>query len=179
HIPEKQVSAIPLAIALARRQVPGLRGIIFGDGPERGRVLKEIAHLHLESVVSCPGFAAWPEIDCAISRAMCLLLPSRREGYGLVVVEAAARGTPSIVAEGADNAAVRLIENGVNGFVAPNADPTALAEAILRTHAAGPGLVDSTYAWFCEHAGELSVDSSVARIEQVYYAIQNGQSVRN
>ena len=51
-----------------------------------------------------------------------MLLPSRREGYGMVVVEAAARGTPSIVVAGEDNAATELIEEGVNGFVAPSAD---------------------------------------------------------
>ena len=40
----------------------------------------------------------------------------------MVVVEAAARGTPSIVVAGEDNAAVELIEEGVNGFVVASAD---------------------------------------------------------
>ena len=39
----------------------------------------------------------------------------------MVVVEAAARGTPSIVVAGEDNAAIELIEEGVNGFDAPRA----------------------------------------------------------
>ena len=51
-------------------------------------------------------------------RALCMLLPSRREGYGMVVVEAAAHGTPSVVVAGEDNAATELIEEGVNGIVA-------------------------------------------------------------
>ena len=46
------------------------------------------------------------------------MLPSRREGYGLVVVEACAAGTPSVVVADPDNAATELIEEGVNGFVA-------------------------------------------------------------
>ena len=46
----------------------------------------------------------------AIRRASCLLLPSRREGYGLVILEASAVGTPSIVVRAPDNAAVELIE---------------------------------------------------------------------
>lgn len=175
HIPEKQVGLIPEAIAIARRQVPGLRALIFGDGPERPRVLKEIARMGLDQVVECPGFALWQEIDCAIRSAMCLLLPSRREGYGLVVVEAAARGTPSIVVEGSDNAATSLVECGVNGFIAPQAHPGALADAIIRTHAAGPALVQSTFTWFRDHADELSVDSSVARIEGVYKSIVDGR----
>jgi glycosyltransferase involved in cell wall biosynthesis len=175
HIPEKQVSVIPAAIALARRQVPALRALIFGDGPERPRVLNEIARLRLEDVIRCPGFAPWQEIDCALRAAMCLVLPSRREGYGLVVVEAAARGTPSIVVEGADNAATSLVADGINGLVVPSAQPDALADAIVKVHAAGPSLVQSAYAWFREHVDELSVDRSVAQIEQVYRSIINGR----
>jgi glycosyltransferase involved in cell wall biosynthesis len=171
HIPEKQLMAIPQAIAIARHQVPDLRGLIFGDGPERPRVLDEIARLQLQDVVKCPGFAPWDEIDSALADAMCLLLPSRREGYGLVVVEAAARGTPSIVVQGADNAATSLVASGVNGFLVSTAEPAALADAIVRVHLAGPDLVRSTYGWFRDNANELSVDSSVARIEQVYRSV--------
>jgi glycosyltransferase involved in cell wall biosynthesis len=174
HIPEKQVSMIPEAVALARRQLPGLRGLIFGDGPERRRVLDEIARLRLDGAIECPGFAPWPEIDCAMRAANCLLLPSRREGYGLVVVEAAARGTPSVVVAGAENAATSLVESGVNGYVVPTANPAALAEAIVKVHAAGPALVQSTYGWFREHARQLSVDSSVAQIEEVHSSIAAG-----
>ena len=65
-----------------------------------------------------------------MGRAMCMVLPSRREGYGLVVIEAAARGTPSVVVEGPDNAAVELIEEGVNGVVAASASAEDLAAAI-------------------------------------------------
>ena len=46
---------------------------------------------------------------------LCVLAPSRREGYGMVVVEASARATPSIVIAGADNAAIELRRRGVNG----------------------------------------------------------------
>ena len=84
---------------------------------------------------------------------MCMLLTSRREGYGLVVVEAAARGTPSIVVAGEDNAATELIEEGVNGFVAAGAEPAQIAEAIVRVHAAGGALRESTARWFTENAG--------------------------
>ena len=77
------------------------------------------------------------EIDNALRRALCMLLPSRREGYGMVVVEAAARGTPSVVVAGEDNAATELIVEGVNGFIAPSADARALAQAIVRVDQAG------------------------------------------
>ena len=41
--------------------------------------------------------------------------------YGLVVIESAVQGVPSVVVAGPDNAATELIEDGVNGAVAPTA----------------------------------------------------------
>ncbi len=66
----------------------------------------------------------------------------------MVVVEAAARGTPSVVVAGEDNAATELIEEGVNGIVARAPDPEAIAEAIVRVHEAGAALRERTAAWF-------------------------------
>ena len=51
----------------------------------------------LEDAVEVPGFVEHGRVDAALRRALCLALPSRREGYGLVVVEACAAGTPSVV----------------------------------------------------------------------------------
>ena len=86
-----------------------------------------------------PGFVATDVVEELMARALCMLLPSRREGYGLVVIEAAARGTPSVVVAGPDNAAVELITEGENGYVAPSASPEDLAAAIVRVSDAGPG----------------------------------------
>jgi len=174
HIPEKRVPAIPAAVAEARRRIPELRAIIFGDGPERARVLAEIDRLGLRDVIACPGFVPWAEVDAAMRRAMCLLLPSQREGYGLVIVEAAARGTPSIVTRDPDNAAAELIEPARNGLVAESAEPAVVADAIVAVHQLGPRLVHSTGAWFTRNAAWLSIDASVARIEQTYAELRRG-----
>jgi glycosyltransferase involved in cell wall biosynthesis len=89
--------------------------------------------------------------------ALCLALPSRREGYGRVVVEAAAAGVPSIVVRGEDNAAVELIDEGINGFVAPSAAPDDLAAAIVSVYRAGAPLRASTLAWFRRNAAHRRV----------------------
>ncbi len=174
HFPHKRVAAIPAAIAMARQRVPGLRAVIFGDGPDRARVLREVERLGLTEVVTCPGFAPWPEVDKALRRATCLLLPSAREGYGLVIVEAAARGTPAIVTQGPDTAATELIREGQNGLVARSADPEDLAAAVVAVHAAGADLVVRTRAWFAENAKRLTIDASVAQVEAVYSETSNG-----
>src|SRR5215204_1828072 len=103
-IPEKQASAIVPAVALARERIPELRATIFGDGPEREALLRLIDVRGLEAAVRAPGFVAGELVEDAVKRALCLVFPSRREGYGLVVVEAAAVGTPTVVVDGPDNA---------------------------------------------------------------------------
>ena len=55
-----------------------------------------------------------------------MLLSSSREGYGMVVVEASAHATPSIVVAADDNAAVELIEDGVNGVIVTEPRPRRL-----------------------------------------------------
>jgi glycosyltransferase involved in cell wall biosynthesis len=106
----------------------------------------------------------------AFSRALCLVLPSRREGYGLVVVEAAARGTPSVVVAGDDNAAAELVVDGENGFVAASAEPEELAAAILRVHEAGPALRERTVRWFAHNAERLSLEGSLETVLEAYRA---------
>ena len=94
----------------------GAAGRVSRRRPRARGAEEAIAEHGLQEVVSAPGFADAETVDAEMRRALCMLLPSRREGYGMVVVEAAARGTPSIVVAGEDNAATELIEEGVNGI---------------------------------------------------------------
>jgi glycosyltransferase involved in cell wall biosynthesis len=168
HIPEKRAPAVVPAVGRARRSIPELRGVVFGDGPERAEVLAAIEREGLEDVVRAPGFVSSEEIDDGLRRALCMVLPSRREGYGLVVVEAAARGTPSVVVRGEDNAAVELVEDGENGVVADSSGAEDLAAAIVRVHEGGEALRARTRAWFAANARRLSVESSLETVVARY-----------
>jgi glycosyltransferase involved in cell wall biosynthesis len=168
HIPEKRVLALPPAMRRVRQEVPGLRCVIYGDGPEREKLLQAIADGGLEDAVSAPGFVDAEQIAHAIGNALCLVLPSSREGYGLVVVEAAAAATPSVVVAGPDNAAAELVEDGENGFVASSASPEDLARAIARVHRGGQALRESTAAWFARNAERLSLETSLRTVMRVY-----------
>jgi glycosyltransferase involved in cell wall biosynthesis len=169
HIPEKRAPAVPPAIALAReRGAPELAGVVFGDGPERAQVERAIDDAGVRGVVTAPGFVDHAELEARLRRALVLLAPSSREGYGMVVVEASAKGTPAIVVRGPDNAAVELVEDGVNGVVADSASPEDLAEAILRVRAGGRALRASTCAWFARHAERLSLERSLRTVVDSY-----------
>ena len=168
HIPEKQVSAIVPAIARARGQLGDLRATILGDGPDRREVLRLVVAHGLERTIDVPGFVSVETVEELMTRALCLVLPSRREGYGLVVLEAAARGTPSVVVAGVDNAAVELVTDGENGFVAPSASPDDLATAILRVHEDGSALRVSTAAWFTRNAPQFTLQASLEAVVEQY-----------
>ncbi|MDP9364156.1 MAG: glycosyltransferase [Chloroflexota bacterium] len=168
HIPEKRVPALIPALALARRALPELQAVIFGDGPDRPLVERLVVDAHLQDAVRLPGFVDRPVLEGVLRRALCLVVPSCREGYGLVVVEAAGWGVPSIVVRGRDNAVTELIEEGVNGFVAPSPAAPDLATAIRRVHDDGWILRESTAAWFGRFRSECSPNVGGNALASIY-----------
>jgi glycosyltransferase involved in cell wall biosynthesis len=168
HIPEKRAPALVPALVEARKRLPGLRAAIFGDGPERPEVLRRIEAAGAADWLRAPGFVSAEEVDAALRGALCMVLPSSREGYGLIVVEASAAGVPSVVVAGPDNAAVELVEEGVNGTIARSAAPADLADAIVRVAEAGAAMRASTARWFAANAERLSLDGSLAAVVATY-----------
>ena len=168
HIPEKRVPAIVPALALARERIPELRGEILGDGPDRDEVLRLRSEHGLDGALDVPGRVEPERVERELARALCMLLPSRREGYGLVVVEASAAGTPSIVVADEDNAATDLVSEGENGYIAPSASPEDLTAAIERVHGEGQALRERTAAWFAANAERLSLSSSLEKVLDSY-----------
>lgn len=93
------------------RPVTGGRLVIVGEGPER-RALEAMAGPD----VTFTGHISEGEKHQLLCRSWMLLHPSLVEGWGLVVMEAAARGTPAI---GFDIPGLRdSVEDGVTGLLA-------------------------------------------------------------
>lgn len=69
------------------------------------------------------------ELAAEMSRADCLVLPSRNDSYGMVVAEALAAGLPVLVSDMVG--AAELIEPGGNGWVVPAGDVEALGARLL------------------------------------------------
>jgi glycosyltransferase involved in cell wall biosynthesis len=170
HIPEKHVPAIPAAIAEARKQVPDLRCVILGDGPDTESTRARVRELGLDDVVEMRGRVPPDEVLRTLAASSCLLHPSEREGYGLVVVEALSVGTPVVLVEGPENAATELVEGGVNGLVVGSTEPQVLGKAIVEVVEAGDALRRSALRWYEEHAAELSLDGSLSRVEAAFIA---------
>lgn len=168
HIPEKHVLAVPPAIATARHEIPNLRCTILGEGPQTEALRGLVHDLGLEEAIDIRGRVPSDEVGPTIASASCLLHPSEREGYGLVVIEAAARGTPSILVPGPENAATELIEPGVDGHIAAFRDPTELSRGIVASVRAGDSLRRSTLERYAARRDVLSLKRSLEQVTASY-----------
>jgi glycosyltransferase involved in cell wall biosynthesis len=176
HTADKRVTALPRAIAIARQARPGRRAVIAGDGPQREQVIAIVRALGLADAIDVPGFVRGDELEALYERAACVVSPSRRDGFGMAVADAAARGVPVVVCAAPDNAAVERIVEGENGSIAPSAAPEDVAAAIGRVLDGGAALRQRTARWFGENAASLSIDGSIERARALYADPVAGQA---
>ncbi len=104
-----------------------LRVVVAGDGPERA-ALEDLAGARLGPRALLLGRV--PDIEDVYAAADVFCLPSHMEGFGLVYVEAAFHGVPSIGAR--VGGVPDVILDGETGLLVPPGDPDALAAAIAR-----------------------------------------------
>ncbi len=164
HIADKRLDALPAALAAARKTIPDLEAVIAGSGPETESVRRAAEAAGVAKAVRFAGRVDDTELEELMATAAVLVNPSAREGFGLVVAEAAAHGTPSVVVAGDDNAAAELVVDGENGFVAASVAPRVLGAAIVRAVQGGDELRRSTSAWFARERRERSLARSLDEI---------------
>lgn len=102
--------------------------IVVGDGPEKESLTKLAESLHISSRVFFKGPQRNPQTF--LKNALALVLPSRREGFGLVLVEALAAGVPVIATH--VGGIVDIVSDDFNGLLVQEGDSEALAHAIQR-----------------------------------------------
>jgi glycosyltransferase involved in cell wall biosynthesis len=148
HIADKHLEALPAALAVARASVPGLTAKVTGAGPETEGARAAARAAGVAEAIDFAGRVDDDELRRSYRAARALVNPSEREGFGLVVAEAAASATPSVVVAGDDNAAAEPVVDGVNGRVAVDRSPQVLGAAIAEVVLAGESLRRSTLEWF-------------------------------
>lgn len=122
------------ALPLVRAKVPEMRWVVVGDGPFRPALENAIRAYGVEEAVELRGRVSDEERDGWLDRASVFCMPSRvpaaglgGEGFGIVYMEAAAHGIPTI---GGNVAGARdAVADGETGLLVDPADHLALAGA--------------------------------------------------
>lgn len=105
---------------------------VVGDGPERRALEEQAAALGLEHRVAFLGRLNREATLDVLDHADLFALPSVREAFGLVFLEAAMRGIPAVGCLG--TGAEEIICDGTSGRLVPQGDPRAVAEALEQMH---------------------------------------------
>ncbi len=123
------------AIAALRPELPGLRYVIAGDGEERAHLERLVAENGLDRIVSFAGVVPDEEMPRLYAASDIFLLPNREddrdiEGFGIVFLEAAATGRPSI--GGNSGGVPEAVIDGVTGLLVDGSNVESVAAAIRR-----------------------------------------------
>lgn len=126
---DKVIEALPLL----RQRYPELVYVVMGDGPDRPRLQALAARLGLEHAVAFIGPQTEAEKSAWLARTDVFVMPSRAEGnsvegFGLVYLEAAWFGKPSIA--GIVGGAGDAVLNGETGLLCDSTSTAAVAAAI-------------------------------------------------
>ncbi len=128
----KGVDLLVHAIKIVKESFSEIKVLIVGSGPETHTLSDLIHKLGLQDNITIRDQVdANYKLYGLMKSSKMLVLPSIREGFGLVVVEAMAAGIPVITTRHKNNAARDLVVEGVNGLlVEPIAED--IAEKILK-----------------------------------------------
>lgn len=163
HIPDKNLPTLPQVIAALQTEFPDIRATVVGDGPDRNVAESTAVELGVSDRMSFVGRVSDDELDQRLKSAGVLFFPSVREGFGLVVCEAARFGTPSVVVNHPDNAAVNLVEAGANGAISESIEVLELCNAVRACFNGGNELRRTTKAWYDETWSRSGGFAEVAR----------------
>jgi glycosyltransferase involved in cell wall biosynthesis len=124
---EKGLHILIEAIALCRSQGITPRIEVVGKGPEEEKLKIRAEELGVAELISWKGRVNPDLISARLKNSNCLILPSRGETFGVVLVEALMSGLPVIAT---DCGGPRDIVNDLNGTLVAIDDASQLADAM-------------------------------------------------
>lgn len=131
---EKGFDVLLEALAIAVAEGLDARLELVGSGPEHERLVRLAEPLgeRVHMLPAQPRHELWARMDAA----QALVVPSRREGLGLVALEAIARGRPVIASDA--GGLPEVVQDRVDGLLVPPGDAPALAAALHKLPLAPP-----------------------------------------
>ena len=151
--------------AFARADLPSHRLLVAGEGRECERLLRLTSELGLDGRVEWLGSADRRRLASLLAGAEVVVMPSRQEPFGIVLLEAMAAGKPAIASR---VGGVPEFAEGAAELVPPE-DPEALAAALTRL-VSDDELRASLVAAARERAASYTWDRIATRYEEIYAA---------
>ncbi|MGU3498266.1 glycosyltransferase family 4 protein [Mycobacterium sp. C31M] len=128
-VPHKQIEDALDAVAALRPDIPDLHLDIVGGGWWRQRLVDHAAALGITDAVTFHGHIDDAAKHEVVQRCWVHLMPSRKEGWGLAVIEAAQHGVPTIGYRGAGGLTDSIVD-GVTGLLVDG--PPDLVDGLRR-----------------------------------------------
>jgi len=151
-VKDKNVDLLVLSIKKVSLRKPDIQCVIIGSGVEEESLREQILRLGLKrNVRLIPFLDEQDDVYSYMKASRVFAFPSRREGFGVVVLEALACGIPVVTVDVPSNGSKHLVHEGVNGSIVPPSS-SAFASALeewLRRDVEKSSIVQSaaSYDW--------------------------------
>ncbi len=164
-VPNKRVEVAIETLSRLLPEIPDLRLEVLGQGYWLAALQELALSRGVSERVRFAGFVSDDEKSQVLASSRVHLLPSVKEGWGLVVVEAGSQGTPSIAFRSAGGVTESIVD-GVTGFLA--SDERDFVEKV-RSVLVNPHLRAQLGSKARDHAAQFDWEHTADGIESVLY----------
>ncbi len=126
----KGIDGVIRALPIVHKVVPDTHYVIVGDGDDRLRLERLARDVGVSDHVFFPGMKMGDEFASFYDACDVFVMPSRKEGFGIVFLEAMAYGKPVI--GGNHGGTPEVVIDGTTGFLLEFGDVNALADCLIR-----------------------------------------------
>lgn len=172
-VPHKQIEDALAAVARLRGRIPGVQLDVIGDGWWADNLKSVAAQLGIADAVTFHGHVDERRKHELLARSWVHVMPSRKEGWGLAVIEAAQHGVPTVGYRSSRGLTDSIVD-GVTGVLVDDVDQLAESVAGLLADAAARTIMGEKAR---SRAREFSWESTASGVYQVLAAAADGRRV--